>query len=79
MLLTCILTLSFQHLLPDSRLMTSCYVTHHVTVVTCLFIVQEIKKKEKENQKKRNIKSRKIDKKKKNVSIPVHHNIYHNW
>jgi len=31
----------------------------HVTTVTCLFIIQE-----KENQKKRNIKSRKIDKRK---------------
>ena len=67
--LTCILTLFFQPLLPDSRLVTSCYVTHHVTVVTCLFIVQEIKKKEKENQKKRNIKSRKIDKKKRKMSV----------
>jgi len=36
--------------------------SHHVIAVTCLFIVQ--KEKEKENQKKRNIKSRKIDKKK---------------
>jgi len=29
----------------------------------------------KENQKKRNIKSRKIDKEKKNVSVQAHHNI----
>jgi len=33
-----------------------------MTMVTCLFIVQ--KEKEKENQKKRNIKLRKMDKKK---------------
>jgi len=33
---------------------------HHVTVVICLFIVQEIKEKEK--KRKRKIKSKKIDK-----------------
>jgi len=39
--------------------------SHHVTAVTCLFII-EIKEKEKEkkNPKKRNIKSRKINKRK---------------
>jgi len=42
--------------------MTSYYVTSYVTTVTCLFIIN---KKEKEIQKKRNIKSRKIDKRKK--------------
>ena len=41
---------------------------HHVTVVMCLFIVQE-KKKEKENYIKRNIKSRKIDKKKRKILV----------
>ena len=35
----------------------------------------KIKVKEKKNQKKKNIKSRKIDKRKKNVSAQVHHNI----
>jgi len=41
-----------------------------VTTVICLFIVQE---KEKENQKKRNIKLRKIDKK--NISVQVYYDI----
>ena len=35
-------------------------ISHHVTTVMCLFIVQEIKEKE----KKRKIKSKKIDKRK---------------
>ena len=48
----------------DSRLITSCHVTHHVTAVIHFFIVQ----KEKENQKKRNIKSRKINNKKRKMS-----------
>jgi len=39
-------------------------VTHHVTAVMHFFIVQ----KEKENQKKRNIKSRKINNKKRKIS-----------
>jgi len=33
-----------------------------------------IKEKEKEIQKKRNIKSRKVDKRKKNISFYMHHN-----
>jgi len=37
-------------------------VIHHVIIVTYLFLVQEIK--EKENKRKREIKSRKIDKSK---------------
>jgi len=48
-------------------------ISYHVTAVTCLFIVQEIKEKE----KKRKIKSRKIDKKKRkskqNIRVQVHH------
>jgi len=36
-----------------------------VTAVMCLFIVKENKNKRKEKSKKRNIKSRKIDKRKK--------------
>ena len=52
--------LFFQPLLPSSRLMNLCYVMYHVTKVICLFIVQE-------KQKKRNIKSRKIDKKKRKM------------
>ena len=36
-----ILTSFFQPLLPDSRPMTSC----HVTAVTCLFMIQELKLK----------------------------------
>jgi len=40
-----------------------------VTTVTCLFIIN---KKEKEIQKKRNIKSRKIDKRKRKILILTH-------
>ena len=40
-LLTYILTLSFQFLLQNSRPMISCHVTHHVTMVTCLFVIQK--------------------------------------
>ena len=47
--------------------MTSCHVTHHVTVVMCLFIVQKIK--EIENKRKRKIKLKKIDKKKIKIKI----------
>ena len=54
-------------LLLNSKLMTSCYVTHHVTAVMYLFIVQEIKEKEK--KRKRKIKSNKIDKKKRKSNI----------
>ena len=62
MLLTCSLTSFIQTAPACSRPMTSHYVTSYVTTVTCLFIIN---KKEKEIQKKRNIKSRKIDKRKK--------------
>jgi len=48
--------------------MTLYHVMHHVTVVMCLFMVQE-KKKEKENYIKRNIKSRKIDNKKRKILV----------
>ena len=51
-------------LLPKSRLMTSYYVTCHVTTVTCLFIIKEKKEKEK-SKKKRNIKLRKNKRKRK--------------
>jgi len=43
-----------------------------VTVVTCLFIIQEIK--EKENKRKREIKSKKIDKRKENT-FTIHYNL----
>jgi len=48
--------------------MTLHYVINHVTTVTCLFIVN--KKKEKEIQTK-NIKSRKIDKRKRKISVLI--------
>jgi len=64
MLLTYILISFFQLLLLDYRLMTSCYVTYYVTTVTGLFIIQE---KQKQKQNKRNIKLRKIDKKKRKM------------
>ena len=48
--------------------MTSHYVTCHVTVIS-------LKEKEKEIQKKRNIKSRKIDKRKMLVSKVFYNNI----
>ena len=48
--------------------MTSYYMISHVTMVTCLFIVQE-KRKEKRKSKEKNIKSRKIDKKKRKLVI----------
>ena len=51
--------------------MTSHYVTCHVTTVSHASSLS----KEKKIQKKRNIKSRKIDKRKKNVSPYVHYNI----
>jgi len=68
-LLTCTLIISFQLLLPESRLMTSHHVTFHVTVVTCLFIIQ---KKKKEIQKKRNIKLGNINIKKRKIFISKH-------
>ena len=55
MLLTCSLISFIQSTLVHSRLMISYYVICHVTTVTCLFII---------NKKKRNIKLRKIDKRK---------------
>ena len=33
-------------------LLTSCHVIHHVTVVTCLFIVQENKRNKKKRKRK---------------------------
>jgi len=65
MLLTYILTSFFQSLFPKSRPIISYYVTCHVTTVTYLFIVQE-------NKIKNNIKSRKIDKKKRKIFIFKH-------
>ena len=46
----------FQPLLPYSGPMTSCHVTCYVTAIMCLFIIQEIKIKEKKkkNQIKEN-------------------------
>jgi len=61
--LTCTLISSFQPLLPESRPMISHHVTCHVTAVTCLFIVKE---------KKRNIKSRKIDKRRERYLVSRH-------
>ena len=52
--------------LVHSRPIISHHVTSHMTTVTCLFIVN---KKEKEIQKKRNIKSRKIDKRKRKMLV----------
>jgi len=43
-------------------------VTCHVTAVMCLFIIN----KEKEIQRKRNIKSRKIDKRKRKMLVLMH-------
>jgi len=59
---TYILMLFFQSLLLESRLITSCYVMYHLTMIICLFIIQE-----KQKQNKRNIKSRKINKKKRKM------------
>ena len=61
----CALISSFQFFFLDSRPMTSHHVTYHVTTVMCLFII-----KEKEKKKKRNIKSRKIDKSKEKCWCP---------
>jgi len=55
--------------LVHSRPIASYHVTSHVTTVTCLFIVN---KKKKEIQKKRNIKSRKIDKRKRKMLVFMH-------
>ena len=60
----------FQILLPCSRPMTSHHVTCHVTAMSHDPLLLIEKEKEKEIQIKKNIKSRKIDKrKKKNVSV----------
>ena len=64
--------------LVHSRSMTSHHVTSHVTSVTCLFIIN---KKEKEIQKKRNIKSRKMDKRKRKMLVSkciITYNLLHN-
>ena len=59
--------LFFQPLFLYFRPMILCHVMHHVTMVTCLFIVQKIKEIEK--KKNRKIKSKKIDKKIKKIKI----------
>ena len=60
----------FQILLPCSRPMMSHHVTCHVTAMSRDPLLLIEKEKEKEIQIKKNIKSRKIDKrKKKNVSV----------
>ena len=65
----------FQILLPCSRPMTSYHVTCHVTAMSCASS-SSIKRKEKEIQKKRNIKSRKIDKRKRKMLVSkAFHNI----
>ena len=51
-----------------SRFMTSHHVTCHVTAVMCLFIINKKKIKIK---KKRNIKSRKIDKRKRKMLVLI--------
>ena len=65
MLYTCALISSFRSFYHILGLMTSHHVTRHVTVMS-------LKEKEKEIQKKRNIKSRKIDKRKMLVSKAFH-------
>ena len=50
---TILLISLFQFLLLHSRPMTLYYVMHHVTMVTCLFFVQEIKETEKKKKKKK--------------------------
>ena len=71
MLLTCFLTSFFQFTLAQSRPMTSQHVICHVTTVTCLFVInkKKRKRKSKENQKKRNIKLRKINKRKRKILV----------
>jgi len=56
----------FQILLLCSRPMMSHHVTCHVTVMSCASLLSL---KEKEIQKKRNIKSRKIDKRKRKMLV----------
>jgi len=50
--------------------MTSHHVMCHVTAVTYLFIIRN--KNKNKNQKKRNIKSRKIDKRKRKMLVSKH-------
>ena len=61
-----ILILSLQPVLLESRLITLYHVTYHVTVVTYLFIVY------KQKQNRTNIKSRKINKKKRKILVSKH-------
>ena len=49
--------------------MISHHVTFHVNVVTCLFIIHK-----KEIQKKKSIKSKRIDKRKKKISPYIYYN-----
>jgi len=65
-ILICILISSLQPVLLESRLLTLYHVTHHVTVITYLFIVH------KQKQNRTNIKSRKIDKKKRKILVSKH-------
>jgi len=67
MQLICSLISFFQTTLVLSRPMISHYMTSHVTTLTCLFIIN----KKKEIQKKRNIKSRKINKEKREVLVLI--------
>ena len=64
----------FQILLLCSRPMTSHHVTCHVTAMSCASSLS-LKEKEKEIQKKRNIKSRKIDKRKRKMLVSK---VFHN-
>ena len=52
--------------------MTSHHVICHMTVVIYLFIIKIEKEKEKKSQKKRSIKSRKIDKRKRKILVSKH-------
>ena len=73
MQLTCSLISSIWSTPAYSRPITSHHVTSHMTAVTCLFIIN----KKKEIQKKRNIKSRTIDKRKRKRKKNSSH-MYHN-
>ena len=70
-LLICFLISSFQSTLAQSRPITLHHVICHVTMVTCLFVInkKKRKRKSKENQKKRNIKLRKINKRKRKILV----------
>ena len=65
----------FQILLLHSRPMMPHHVTCHVTVMSCASSLS-LKEKEKEIQKKRNIKSRKIDKRKRKMLVSITMNAY---